>query len=59
MKGGRGLTLAPVSAYTKGDIIKIEIALARGRKDLEKRKLEKARDVKINQKREAKEFTKR
>jgi SsrA-binding protein len=32
--------------------------LVKGRKDIEKRKLEKERDIKINEKREAKEFMK-
>lgn len=59
MKGGRGLTLAPVNCHTKGSLIKLDIALVRGRKDLEKRKREKARDMARNEKREAKEFTKR
>jgi len=54
--GGGALTLAPISCYNKGRLIKLEIALARGRKDLEKRKLEKNRDIKINQKREAREY---
>lgn len=58
MKGGRGLTLAPLNIHTKGPIIKVDIALVRGRKDIEKRKREKARDVALNQKREAKEYTK-
>jgi SsrA-binding protein len=53
-----GLTLAPKSCYNKGPLIKLEIALVKGRKDIEKRKLEKERDIKINEKREAKEFMK-
>jgi SsrA-binding protein len=53
-----GLTLAPKSCYNKGPLIKLEIALVKGRKDIEKRKLEKERDIKINKKREAKEFMK-
>lgn len=55
----KGLTLAPVSCYTKGPYIKLEIALARGRKDLEKRKIEKKRDVVRAQKREMKEWMKK
>src|SRR3989338_1370389 len=51
-----GLTLAPVSCYNKGPLIKLEIALVKGRKDLEKRKLEKKRDIKIDQQRMAKEY---
>jgi len=53
-----GLTLAPKSCYNKGPLIKLEIALVKGRKDLEKRKLEKKRDISRNEKREAKEFMK-
>lgn len=56
MRSG-GLTLAPKSCYNKGPLIKVEIALVKGRKDIEKRKLEKARDIKIREKREAKEYT--
>jgi len=52
------LTVVPVSCYNKGALIKIEIALVKGRKDLEKRKLEKDRDIEIQEKREAKEFLK-
>lgn len=53
-----GLTLAPVSCYNKGPLIKLEIALVKGRKDIEKRKLEKERDIKIREEREAKEYVK-
>ena len=53
-----GLTLAPKSCYNKGPLIKLEIALVKGRRDLEKRKLEKKRDIKINEQREAKEYMK-
>lgn len=58
MHGASGLTIAPVSCYNKGALIKLEIALVRGRKDIEKRKLEKNRDVVRNEKREAKEWMK-
>jgi SsrA-binding protein len=53
-----GLTLAPVSCYNKGPLIKLEIALVKGRKDIEKRKIEKKRDIKIREEREAKEYEK-
>jgi SsrA-binding protein len=39
-------------------MLKVEIALAKGRKDIEKRKLVKQRDVRLEQKREAKEYMK-
>lgn len=53
-----GLTLAPKSCYNKRSLIKLEIALVKGRKDIEKRKLEKQRDIKRQEKREAKEYMK-
>jgi SsrA-binding protein len=53
-----GLTLAPVSCYNKGPLIKLEIALVKGRKDIEKRKIEKKRDIKIREEREMKEYIK-
>jgi len=58
MSRASGLTIAPVSCYNKGALIKLEIALVRGRKDIEKRKLEKQRDMARNEKREVKEWTK-
>lgn len=54
-----GLTLAPKSCYNKGPLIKLEIALVKGRQDIEKRKLEKKRDIARNEKREAKEYLKK
>ena len=57
IKAGR-LTLAPMNCYNKGSLIKLKIALARGRRELEKRKLEKGRDIKRNEKREIKEYIK-
>lgn len=54
-----GLTVIPLFCYNKGALIKLKIALSRGRRDLEKRKREKARDVKTREKREAKEYLKR
>ncbi len=56
---GGSLTLAPVSCYNKGNLIKLEIALVKGRKDIEKRRLEKKRDIERQEKREAKEWMKK
>ncbi len=53
-----GLTIVPVSCYNKHSLVKLEIALAKGRKGLEKKKLEKNRDIKRQQQREAKEYMK-
>ena len=58
MAGGGNLTLAPISCYNKGRRIKVEIGLVRGRREVEKRRLEKQRDIAREQQREAKEYTK-
>lgn len=58
LHGASGLTIAPVSCYNKGALIKIEIALVRGRKDIEKRKLEKKRKIERRDNREVKEYLK-
>lgn len=58
IKGGGGLTLVPVACYNKGDILKLEIALVRGRRDVEKRRLEKQKTIKRQQQKEAKEYFK-
>lgn len=42
----KGLALIPISLYTKGRLIKIEIALARGKKLHDKRESIKERDIK-------------
>ena len=44
-KGQEGLTLVPLSIYTKGDLVKLEFAVARGKKQYEKREAIKKRDV--------------
>ena len=41
----KGLTLVPISVYTKGSKIKIEIGLARGKKQFEKKEKIKKRDL--------------
>ncbi|MBI4225872.1 SsrA-binding protein SmpB [Candidatus Roizmanbacteria bacterium] len=52
------LTIVPIACYNKASLIKLEIALAKGRRSPEKKKLEKARDVKRQEEREAKEYLK-
>ncbi len=39
------LTIVPVSVYTKGDLVKLEFALARGKQQHEKRDAIKQRDI--------------
>lgn len=46
-KEARGLTLIALSAYNKGDFIKLEIALVRGKKKYEKREQVKKRDEEL------------
>lgn len=41
----RGLTLVPLAMYNKGDLVKLEIGLVRGRKEYEKREKLKKRDA--------------
>ena len=45
-KQAEGLTIVPISIYTKGNLIKLEFAVARGKKKYEKREAIKKRDVK-------------
>lgn len=59
LRGSGGLTVVPVSCYNRGDLIKLEIALAKGRKEVGKRKYEKEKDIKRDQQRETKEYIKR
>lgn len=44
-KSQEGLTLIPLSLYTKGDLVKLEFGVARGKKQYEKREAIKKRDV--------------
>lgn len=41
----RGLTLVPISVYTKGNLVKLEFGVARGKKEYDKRETIKKRDV--------------
>ncbi|MBI5370064.1 SsrA-binding protein SmpB [Candidatus Uhrbacteria bacterium] len=44
-KQAEGLTLVPVSLYIKNNLVKLEFAVARGKKKYEKREAIKKRDV--------------
>ncbi len=41
----KGLTIIPISLYGKGRLLKIQIALAKGKKNFDKRETIKARDL--------------
>ncbi len=45
-EGKRGLTIVPVSVYNKGSKLKMRVAVARGRKQHDKREVLKKRDSK-------------
>jgi len=50
-----GLTLVPLSCYTKGQIIKLEVGIGRGKKKWDKREAIKKRDLIREQKQELRE----
>jgi len=50
----KGLTLVPISVYTRGSKIKLKIGLARGQKEYEKKEKIKRRDVERDMRRELK-----
>ena len=58
IQSGERLTLAPVNCYNKAGLIKLEIALVKGRRQIEKKKLDKERDIRRAQEREMKEYVK-
>lgn len=41
----KGLTVLPISFYTKGGLIKVEVAIAKGKKKADKRESIKKRDI--------------
>ncbi len=44
-EGTKGLTIVPLSVYNKGRFIKLDLAVARGKKKFDKRQAIKKRDV--------------
>ncbi|HRN70003.1 MAG TPA: SsrA-binding protein [Candidatus Woesebacteria bacterium] len=59
LQGAGKLTIIPIACYTKGRRIKFSIALAKARGEIGTKRLEKARDIKIDQEREIKEYMKK
>jgi len=45
-ESAKGLTIVPISLYNKGRVLKLSFALARGKKQHDKRETIKARDTK-------------
>ena len=58
MSQRKGLTLVPLSLYTKGSLIKVEIALAKGRKKFEKKQVEKEKAIRKTIDKQIKEYMK-
>lgn len=52
----KGLTIIPISVYTKGKKIKIELAVARGKKKYDKRETIKKRDTERDVRRDLKDL---
>lgn len=50
-EGTKGLTIIPLSMYNKGRFLKLDIAIARGKKKFDKRQTIKKRDVERDLKR--------
>ena len=51
LESQRGLTLVPVSVYSKHQFIKVRVALVRGKKKYDKRETIKKRDMEMEMKR--------
>ncbi len=58
MNAKGNLTIIPLACYNKKNIIKIEIGLARGKKNWEVKKVEQNRDEKRREEKEFKEYYK-
>ena len=54
----KGYTIVPLKVYLKGNLVKVEIGLARGKKLYDKRESIAAKDMKREQEREFKESSK-
>jgi len=58
LKERQNLTIVPLKCYTAHRLLKLKIALSKGKKTHDIKALEKKRDVVRNEKREAKEYLK-
>lgn len=52
MEGSKGLTIVPISIYNKNNLVKISIAVVRGKKKFDKRESTKKRETDRNIRRE-------
>ena len=51
-ESGKGLTVVPISVYNKGNLIKVSVAIVRGKKKFDKRETTKKRETDRNIRRE-------
>ncbi len=59
LKQRPGLTIVPLKCYNKGDLLKLEIALSKGRKKHELKSVARNRELKKRDQQMAKEFLKK
>lgn len=52
----KGMTLVPISLYFKGNLIKVEVALCRGKQNFDKKETIKRRDLKRDVERQLKNY---
>ena len=52
----KGMTLVPISLYFKDNLIKVEVALCRGKQNYDKKQTIKKRDIERDTKRQLKDF---
>lgn len=52
IEAGKGLTIAPISVYNKGNLIKVSVAVVRGKKKFDKRESIKKRETERTVRRE-------
>ncbi|MDE7380159.1 MAG: SsrA-binding protein SmpB [Clostridia bacterium] len=52
----KGMTLVPISLYFKDNLIKVEVALCRGKQSFDKKQAIKARDIDRDTKRQLKDY---
>lgn len=52
----KGMTLVPISLYFKDNLIKMQVALCRGKQTIDKKRTIKARDIERDTKRQLKDY---
>ena len=52
----KGMTLVPIALYFKDNLIKVEVALCRGKQNYDKKQTIKARDIERDTKRQLKDY---